>query len=201
MGEPPGGHQSGVVGTPQGPRPCAQQVRERCAIANVHHIVEILSAHDIPFYIAGGWGVDALAGRQTRSHDDLDVVVDDYETHIQKALAAFEADGFSILSDYTRRAWMPRSLTMMNMAHVRMDLVSLNWRILAEAFGPDGASAEDRASFVDKVFTTGTIGGRRVPCLAADVQLLYHSLFELRAPMKGDVSVLRDELGASNPWD
>lgn len=29
----------------------------------------------IPFYLDGGWGVDALLGQQTRDHSDLDIII------------------------------------------------------------------------------------------------------------------------------
>jgi len=45
----------------------------------------------------------------------------------------------------------------------------------------------------------GTIQGRRVPCLSADVQLLYHSGFSLEPGPRLDVELLRGELGASLP--
>ena len=35
-----------------------------------------MEARGVHLWIMGGWGVDALLGRQTREHDDLDVLVD-----------------------------------------------------------------------------------------------------------------------------
>ncbi|MDC0712934.1 hypothetical protein POL68_31015 [Stigmatella sp. ncwal1] len=43
-----------------------------------HDVLEIvlgLSAHGVRVWIDGGWCVDALLGRQTRAHSDLDVAV------------------------------------------------------------------------------------------------------------------------------
>ena len=54
-------------------------------------VLEVLTAlEDAPCraWIAGGWGVDALAGRQTREHRDLDLAID----------AADEATTLSTLS-------------------------------------------------------------------------------------------------------
>src|SRR5215216_1451985 len=39
-------------------------------------VVELLEADGIAVWLDGGWGVDALLGRQTREHDDLDLVVE-----------------------------------------------------------------------------------------------------------------------------
>jgi lincosamide nucleotidyltransferase A/C/D/E len=38
-------------------------------------ILAELRARSIPARLEGGWGIDALLGRQTREHDDLDVIV------------------------------------------------------------------------------------------------------------------------------
>jgi lincosamide nucleotidyltransferase A/C/D/E len=34
-----------------------------------------LGQADVPVWLDGGWGVDALLGEQTRHHGDLDIVV------------------------------------------------------------------------------------------------------------------------------
>ena len=38
-------------------------------------IVTRLQGAGLPVWLDGGWGVDALVRRQTRPHDDLDIVV------------------------------------------------------------------------------------------------------------------------------
>ena len=42
---------------------------------DVLEILNVLNAANIPVWLDGGWGIDALIGKQTRQHDDLDVVV------------------------------------------------------------------------------------------------------------------------------
>jgi len=43
--------------------------------ADVVTIVDRLERAGLHVWIDGGWGVDALVGRQTRPHDDLDLVI------------------------------------------------------------------------------------------------------------------------------
>ena len=40
---------------------------------SVIRIVDRLERDDIDVWLDGGWGVDALLGKETREHDDLDV--------------------------------------------------------------------------------------------------------------------------------
>lgn len=44
--------------------------------ADVVSLYRTLDSAGAPVWIMGGWGVDALAGRQTRPHHDLDVLVE-----------------------------------------------------------------------------------------------------------------------------
>ncbi|WP_218961930.1 nucleotidyltransferase domain-containing protein [Actinomyces ruminis] len=39
-------------------------------------VVQWLTARGATYQVYGGWAVDALVGRQTRAHGDLDVFVD-----------------------------------------------------------------------------------------------------------------------------
>ena len=52
-----------------------------------------------------------------------------------------------------------------------------------------------RSAFEQRVFSEGTLGDRRVRCLAVDVQFLYHTLFELSASHRHDLDLLWRELG------
>ncbi|HXR11008.1 MAG TPA: hypothetical protein VN770_01830, partial [Gaiellaceae bacterium] len=45
------------------------------AAEDVVAILDQLDAVGLTVWLDGGWGVDALLGRQTRAHDDLDLVV------------------------------------------------------------------------------------------------------------------------------
>jgi hypothetical protein len=49
-------------------------------------------------WVAGGWGVDALVGRQTRLHRDLDLALDPRNEMV--ALRALERRGYRVESDW-----------------------------------------------------------------------------------------------------
>jgi lincosamide nucleotidyltransferase A/C/D/E len=73
----------------------------------VIEVLELLAAGAASrVWVDGGWTVDALVGRQTRLHDDLDLAIDrDQLSHAERALAA---GGFA--DDATREPGMPACL-------------------------------------------------------------------------------------------
>src|SRR5437773_12134200 len=42
---------------------------------DVVEILESLTVAGVPWWVAGGWAIDALVGEQTRDHHDVDVMV------------------------------------------------------------------------------------------------------------------------------
>jgi lincosamide nucleotidyltransferase A/C/D/E len=73
---------------------------------DVIEIVERLSAAGIRTWICGGWGIDALLGRRTRPHKDLDILVllDD----IVRARELLECDGYKLGCSGGERRLAPR---------------------------------------------------------------------------------------------
>jgi len=44
--------------------------------SQVVDLFRAFAAAELRVWLAGGWAVDAIVGRQTRAHDDMDVAVD-----------------------------------------------------------------------------------------------------------------------------
>jgi hypothetical protein len=54
-------------------------------------VAETFANASFPWWIAGGWAIDLFVGRQTRPHDDVDVVVlRDNQGLVQSALATWD---------------------------------------------------------------------------------------------------------------
>jgi len=179
--------------------PPRDRLRGAMKLEEVLEVLRALEAHDIPLCLAGGWGVDALVGRQTRSHDDLDVVIDNYEHEVPRDVDALAPLGFRLRESYERPVFMNRITVLEDDRGRLMDLNSLDWRKLAEKAGPLGADGATPDALRHHVISEGTLGGRRVPCLSADVQLLFHAGFDLSLPQQLDVRMLRDKAESSAP--
>ncbi len=182
--------------------PLRARLRGSMNADEVLRILDALEDNAVTYWLSGGWGVDALAGRQTRPHDDLDIAIDDFERDEPRARQALIDLGFEHAEFHERPTWMPHQSVFDDGAGHRVDFVSIDWSRLAESFGSPGSDlgASPRSEALERrVLSEGTIRGRRVPCLSADVQLLYHSGFLLEPAPRRDVELLRRELGASLP--
>lgn len=69
----------------------------------VVEVVDLLDAAGVACWVDGGWGVDALLGRQTRAHADLDLVVD--VAQLERVRHALGGAGFTVLRD-----WLPTAI-------------------------------------------------------------------------------------------
>jgi lincosamide nucleotidyltransferase A/C/D/E len=175
----------------------------------VLQIIQAVEGSGIRCWLAGGWGVDALIGHQTRRHDDVDLVVEDFPRQAPKACDALSTIGFRLTGRYHQPVWMPDQWTLEDDHACRIDLLSLDWERLAVA-GVPGADEAPLASLEELMATSvteGMIGGTRVSCLTADVQRVFHSGFEPRHSdrhdlaelTRGEAPILTEEAGIGIP--
>ncbi len=145
--------------------------------------IELLAAAELRLWVTGGWGIDALIGRQTRVHNDLDISVED----LDRTLAALTAAGFVVSVD-----WLPGRIVLTHPDGREIDVHPIvfaadgsalltTWDGMTFYYPPDG-------------FTTGTIGGEPVPCITASLQREFHSGYEPAAKDLADLQAL-DEAG------
>ena len=88
--------------------------------AEVHAVLDALTAAGCRVWLGGGWGVDALVGHQTRAHRDLDLAIaaDDERA----ALAALGELGYVIDAD-----WRPVRVEVVAAGRGRVDLHPLTF--------------------------------------------------------------------------
>jgi lincosamide nucleotidyltransferase A/C/D/E len=171
-------------------------MRER----DVLWILDALEGAGVPCVIGGGWGVDALVGRQTRRHHDLDLVLLEFERDEPRARSALELLGFrQVLHWHASTRWMPSRSVMDDGAGRCIDLVNLETAQVATMLGHGDPVAElSSADGHSSLFVSGIVGGRLVVCLSAEAQLLLHTRFDLRTHHKRDANLLRNTLCAKH---
>ena len=158
------------------------------AVDEVLAVLRVIRGVGCRFWLEGGWGVDALVGRQTRPHRDLDIDVDGaFEDEV---LAVLHDMGYAIETD-----WRPNRVELAAPGRGWVDVhpLLIDDEGNARQAALDGGWHEFRRSF----FTSGRLGGVPVPCLSIAAQRLFHSGYELRDVDLHDLAVL-DELQTSS---
>jgi lincosamide nucleotidyltransferase A/C/D/E len=156
----------------------------------VCELLAVLDGAGVEAWVDGGWGVDALLGRQSRPHDDLDLVV--ALDRVGRIRAVLGARGFDTLEDH-----LPVRLVLGHPALGRIDFHTV--RFDAEGGGLQPQPGGGSFRYPPEGFTTGCIGGRPVRCISAAVQLLCHLGYEPKPKDVHDVRLLHRELGVALP--
>ena len=169
-----------------------QRIKARVAHTPAWRVLRLLdevSASGVQAWVAGGWGIDALAGRQTRRHHDLDLVISDAPEEYQKVAEALTREGFRPdAPEFNAGLPMPwRCAWHHDEGHtVEILPVALRKPPFSAVPGNELACGDGTA------FAHGTIGGRPVPCLSASLQLALHGGYPLRDIDEHDTDVLRE---------
>jgi lincosamide nucleotidyltransferase A/C/D/E len=156
-------------------------------------VVEILDSLEragVDAWVDGGWGVDALLGRETRPHDDLDLVV--ALAHVERIRAALGARSFALAEDQ-----LPIRFVLAHPELGRVDFHSVSFDAEGGGLQPQPGGGTFR--YPPEGFVTGTIAGRPVRCISADVQVLCHLGYEPREKDVHDVLALHRALGTRLP--
>jgi lincosamide nucleotidyltransferase A/C/D/E len=138
--------------------------------------------------IDGGWGVDALVGRQTRDHDDLDLVI--RSNHLATAVDALARLGFTITTDER-----PTRLVVSRSDGRRVDLHLVEQTSSGTTQRLPGG--RQFTYLLDR--TSGTIDGRVVRCLSPEMQVLTHAGYEPDDDDRADVGQVAALSGLAVP--
>lgn len=143
----------------------------KMAAADVLELLDFLEDHRVQVWLNGGWGVDALLGRQTREHDDLDITISaaDSQTYTD-AMAELGFTTFRIDNVFN---WVlvdgPGRLVdvhLVDFSETRRDSSGI------DIYGSAGLPFE-----VGSLEGSGQILGRKVKCETADFQVRGHTRY------------------------
>lgn len=158
---------------------------------DVVEIVDGLEAAGVPVWLDGGWGVDALIGRATRAHDDLDLVLAlDRADAARRALVGL---GFAVIEDAATACFVAR-----DPRDRRVDVHT----VVFDAEGGGLQRLEDGGlwrSPPEGFSGRGRVGGREVACLSAAVQVLCHSGYEPDEMDRRDLRLLAESRDLTLP--
>jgi lincosamide nucleotidyltransferase A/C/D/E len=164
-----------------------KQVKLRGVVAGMtlEDVVEVLTALDaggIDYWVDGGWGIDALLGRQTREHRDLDLGVGlDDVPRIETLLPQFRPEsGESGLQLKDERGRVVDLLLVER---------SESGELCQQLPGGRRLRYEER-----ETRASGFIGGRRVRCASVALQLKHHDHPDATDQDRLDIDALEREL-------
>lgn len=160
--------------------------------ADVTEIYSTLNGLGIHIWIDGGWGVDALLGRQTRPHKDLDIALEgQHMERFERFLASrgycrtkrqIETAFNCVLADHDGR-------------EIDVHLISLD----ENGNGIYGPPENGLMYPADSLTGTGTIGGCAVRCISPQWMVKFHSGYELTEKDYRDVSAICKKYGIAVP--
>ncbi len=145
-------------------------------------LCEALERAGVRFWVNGGWGVDALVGRQTREHRDLDGFVERRDVARLRTLLA--AQGFADIP-----GGRPENFVLQDGAGREVDIHVFE----LDAAGNGRYPQADGTTWVcpaEGLSGTGMILGRRVRCFTPELQLDCHVGYELDEGDRHDVALL-----------
>ena len=168
-------------------------VRPRLEItaADAVELLDLLEGHGIDVWVDGGWCVDALAGRQTRPHDDLDIVV--RTDQVDALWSVLLECGFAHSPAADDSEW---NFVATDSGGRSLDVHAVTFAKNGYAlYGPPGPEETGWPS--GSLDGHGVIAGRAVRCTTAEERLASLSGYELDEDDRSDIAVLSELIARS----
>ena len=163
----------------------------RVTVGDAEYLLGVLEGAGIEAWVAGGWGLDALLGRQTREHRDLDIILP-----LPQTLTAYSIllnEGFRVETD-----WFPVRFEMLDSLNRAVDVhpVRVHDDGSADLEMLDGGLWHFDA---EAMSGRGTIGTKRVRCQSVREQIRSHTGYEPTDIDRADMALLAEHFGVELP--
>ncbi|MFG1906416.1 nucleotidyltransferase domain-containing protein [Kribbella sp. NPDC048928] len=156
-------------------------------------LIAELQAYGVNACVGGGWAVDALVGRQTRRHSDLDLWVEAVE--FEGLVAAFVDHGVDRL--YPWPGDRPWNFVLHDGDSRRVDLHL--YETLSDGRFQYGSVNAPFLFAEEDLSGEGEIAGLSVRCERAEFALQNHTGYQQREVDRHDVAVLCEHFGLQLP--
>jgi lincosamide nucleotidyltransferase A/C/D/E len=157
--------------------------------ADVLEVLGWVADLGVDAWLDGGWGVDALVGRQTRSHGDLDLVIE--ARHEHAFVERLREHGFAhVPMWYTTDAH-----TVWRDAGGR----TVDLHLIVIDGNGDGGYGDEGCYPASGLAGTGAVGGTAVRCLSPEIQVEFHRGYEIRPQDRHDVGLLCEKFRIALP--
>jgi aminoglycoside-2''-adenylyltransferase len=158
--------------------------------AAVLGVLDALEGAGVRAGVTGGWGIDALLGRETRPHDDVDLGIAD--DAVAAAIDALAGVGYRVELDERP------GRVQLNGPTGRVDLHPIRWE--ADGHGRQvGLHGEVFDYPPGSLDAPGRIAGRIVRCGTPALQLAFHEGYAPRDHDRRDMQALAEAFGLPLP--
>ena len=159
---------------------------------DVVDLYNVLERVGVEIWIDGGWGVDALLEKQTRSHRDLDIAIQ--QKDVPKLVELLDTRGYREIKLEIRR---PHNFVLADNHGHEIDVHVI---VLDEHGNGIYGSVENGEKYpADALAGIGTIAGQTVRCISPEWTIKFHSGYELKEKDYKDVSALCEKFGIELP--
>lgn len=155
--------------------------KETTSLEDLMTVISIFEDLNIKYWIDGGWGVDILAGRQTRTHRDIDIDFDAQYT--EKLLTVLKDYGYIVDTD-----WAPVRIELYSekLGYLDIHPFILNQDGTSKQADLEGGFYKFEADY----FGNSNFNKKIIPCISAKGQKIFHSGYELREADKHDLEII-----------
>lgn len=154
-------------------------------------VCRALGNEDLVYWVAGGWGLDALVGCETRRHGDLDFVLDGFAENLPKVAALLTGLGYQRKKPLGGTLWFPDAEVYEDTRGHHIEVLNIDWEVLALAetllsppLNPETEPASERKRatpfLLQQCAATGELDGVRLPVLSFAAQQLFHCGYQRR---------------------
>ena len=162
--------------------------------ASVIEVVRELERGGVDVWRDGGWGIDALLGRETRTHADLDLVIDRDQLPVARRLLG--GLGFEDAPD--AQPGLPAQVVLSERRRGQVDFHLV-------VFDSDGNGWQQLGANSWGAYPAGgltgtvSVAGEAVRCLTAELQVRRHLGYEWDSHDQQDMRLLADQFGVPLP--
>ncbi len=161
--------------------------------AELLRVCSKLDEQHITYWVTGGWGLDVLAGRETRRHSDLDLAINGFRRNLPEVAKVLHMLGYRRRRPLSGTTWFPDVEIFEDTEGHHIEVLSICWDVLRQAqellatestFEPQTFVDRDEATpgLREKCTTEGMIQGVAIPTLSIAAQQLFHLGYKLLRP-------------------
>lgn len=159
---------------------------------DILELKKLFDSEHIDVWLDGGWGVDALLGKQTRPHADVDIIIQ--EKDIPKLRALLEARGYKEIKLEIAR---PFNFVMGDDSGHEIDVHAFTY----DKDG-NGVYGNHGPAFPADCFKgIGEINGQKVRCISAEQIVKFHTGYVLDENDFKDITALCEKFEIELPWE